>query len=750
MKGRFWTSVFLSTLGLFLVVSPVVSDVWMDPRYNRKKPKINWRNADGTPKRVLVVAVDPNAPDDFKDDVEKAIKNWNQASGETGWTFAKPKNPKDTKGSDIVVRTGNVGDALGRATPYNKKKKTQKVWVDIDKNGGSRGWEKPTGNNDPKKWNRERIIKHELGHAIGIEHTHNLKVHPGDVMADGTTQSPAEDTPTLTGHDKKEAKAAADVSALAQVRCLPAYRRTGIAGRVHIAAGPGTDLTLDHALGVSLNPGFPGEMTMNLVGVTPVDIEVDVLVVRGASSDQPFSVDVTYPFGTRRYGGALIVGPDDNPGLLPECIYRGPAVETFDMLQPVVLDGRDSLYDALGARVWPTWQVDGLVSSSNGYWVGSDQIGPGIHSANLVVKDRWGNYAVAQKTLIVGTSTVAIRKQTGGGRASELLIDPILQDEGVRFAVGHADPVTGQVLYSESDGLSMTSEAVALIAPGPIFTSLAVDPNSGLRQLAFYDPGAQSLFHATRLASGDWVVEQVPDPTGGDVGAFCAVAVDSQGRSFVAYANRTTHEIALAVKESGVWFVETVAAYTGVEPWVRMEVDHLDQPHVAWTNQGSVFHAKRVEELLPQWRITPVAFDGSPHPGSTIDLEMNGDGDPVITYVNAGNVPTIAHHDGYDWQLDPTFPAATEPLVFSTIIDEGNEVHIAYYEHDGLSLQLIYVARMGGDWTEQVLDPDVGVIDPTATGIGLTDQHTPCVSYAGAGPGGDTELRVACVDVLDE
>lgn len=327
-----------------------------------------------------------------------------------------------------------------------------------------------------------------------------------------------------------------------------------------------------------------------------------------------------------------------------------------------------------------------------------------------------------------------------GGGFSDIVIRP---DNG-GWAAGHEDFASGEVLVSMSDGGSVITEVIGQAAVGDHFTTLEADPVTGTLNVAYYDNTVGELFFGVRTGPDNWDVELVPDPENHDNGDFSRMDVDFEGRPHIVYVDYDADEIRYAFKNNNQWFVQPVAPLNGAVPWLAMELNGFGQPNMAWTDQNAIFYAR----LTPVgWRVELVANDAAGHTFTSCDLKMDGDDDPVIVYVNSLNQSTVARFDGLDWQLEPTLTAQRRPVMISAAVDDGNNMHMTYYEPAGSNLRLVYVTRFGGQWAQWELDADVGTTNTLGTSIGLTAQHTPCVSYTGSPEGNRRELRVACIGI---
>jgi FlgD Ig-like domain len=216
--------------------------------------------------------------------------------------------------------------------------------------------------------------------------------------------------------------------------------------------------------------------------------------------------------------------------------------------------------------------------------------------------------------------------------------------------------------------------------------SIAVDPQ-GVPHVAFYEGTASGgkLRYASRTA-GTWTIEDV-DATVTNVGQYCALAIDSNGRPHISYQDVTNVNLKYAVK-NGTWSREIVVP--GGE-YTDLALDGSDLPHISFLVGGQLSYARKVGstwyvEYVPIVAAidrTGIALgpNGAPHIAATLFEEL---------FVLVWN--------GSLWTTEPV-PSVTKQGIYdgAMAMDGAGRPHVAYRSSNSNNHDLWY-AFAGSSW----------------------------------------------------
>ncbi|HHT9106708.1 MAG TPA: carboxypeptidase regulatory-like domain-containing protein, partial [Candidatus Wujingus californicus] len=187
------------------------------------------------------------------------------------------------------------------------------------------------------------------------------------------------------------------------------------------------------------------------------------------------------------------------------------------------------------------------------------------------------------------------------------------------------------------------------------YTSLALD-SSGNAHISYWDVTNGDLKYATN-ASGSWVTTTVD--SAGNVGQYTSIALDSSGKAHISYYDATFRKLKYATNASGSWKKTTVdsASYGYVGQYTSIALDSKSNVHISYTYY---------------------------------DLE---DEYYAIMYANntSGSWITTSVDDSYGG------------VGYTSIaVDEGDNVHISY--QDDYYFDLKYATNASGSWVTTTVD----------------------------------------------
>jgi hypothetical protein len=289
----------------------------------------------------------------------------------------------------------------------------------------------------------------------------------------------------------------------------------------------------------------------------------------------------------------------------------------------------------------------------------------------------------------------------------------------------------GEIYYIQNDA-STVFELVGLSAAENEFTSIGLMPD-GSPVMVYYDNRSTDCKYCVRNGPDDWTVTTIPNPSGGDYGDACSMAVGPDGVVHVVWirygANyKPPHKIQYARLENNVWTVEDIESnYTGIFPWPDIVVLPNGEPAVCYIHvsnyTGTIIYAERNAGVWTKQTVATdaLAVDASGAPGysyNTVAMTSNDAGDVYIAYprdIDPGDthaaVACIAKQEAGTraWGFEDTRTYSMTPAGVDIALDSRGEPVLAidrfwfkYYpdEHFGFG----FVAKRGGYWVlEQIL-----------------------------------------------
>jgi len=210
--------------------------------------------------------------------------------------------------------------------------------------------------------------------------------------------------------------------------------------------------------------------------------------------------------------------------------------------------------------------------------------------------------------------------------------------------------------------------------------ALAID-QADQPAVAFMERDSSNVCHVlyAQRESSSWVLEEVDQQNGGDLGTFMEMEFDSQGRANLLYYRPQTGSLLHAVRETDGWTVQEVLA--GGQS--RMAIDQSGRLHVAYQRFNSTQHRDLMYAVYDgaNWLVEEV--DVAPNTGWNLDIAVSADGVPHICYTDYGSQTLkYARRDGSGWQIqdvtDDVFYAQYEYRPNGITVDEQGIPHILY------------------------------------------------------------------------
>jgi hypothetical protein len=310
-----------------------------------------------------------------------------------------------------------------------------------------------------------------------------------------------------------------------------------------------------------------------------------------------------------------------------------------------LLEQRGSGFVAYAAAA-EGWQIDRFVE---GYFYGPIGLDYGPDDTPHVVwhdhqadefRDDLGTLAYASRT--GGAWTTIIAEDDGHDGWDSTLVVGV---DGIVRAAG-IDPMQFDredgVEFYQLEGDQFTVEA---IGSGPVayeFNVALAVATSGSTGISYHDTANATLRYAGDDGSG-WTIETVDEEPG--TGKYSSLALDADGRGHIAYLFETganSGTIRYAVQDdTGGWLIEDIGditelvpGFTGARRITSIALDEAGVPHVAFSDEGSIWYAVRGDS---SWNVTPILSAGDNPLGQLVSMELDSAGNPHIAYFEVTN-----------------------------------------------------------------------------------------------------------------
>jgi hypothetical protein len=247
--------------------------------------------------------------------------------------------------------------------------------------------------------------------------------------------------------------------------------------------------------------------------------------------------------------------------------------------------------------------------------------------------------------------------------------------------------------YARWDGTNWDKEAIQIRARQiDYYTSIALDPKDN-PTISFYEYYGMGEGHRLNLRQVGWngtawEVRTIDFTTGS--GKFNSIAIDSQGRPHVGYANVSegTASVRYGRWNGQSWDLSLLeGGVSGYGAWsVKLALDKKDTPHIAYTDVVSKL-VKYAVRRGDKWEVETVdAIEREGYPDRN-GLALDDNGRPYISYYDAGlGQLRMAHKAGGRWITEVVDPEAagytssiaiSQDSVWITYSDEAQRLKMA-------------------------------------------------------------------------
>ena len=238
------------------------------------------------------------------------------------------------------------------------------------------------------------------------------------------------------------------------------------------------------------------------------------------------------------------------------------------------------------------------------------------------------------------------------------------------------------------------------------FSSIALDEN-GRAFLAAYASSGRNLLVSEQQSDATWVAS-IPDGAD-DVGTHASIALDANGVVHVAYYHANLKILMLAsAKVGGGWAVEAVDEQSDVGEFASLAFDAAGNAHVSYYDAGNKSLLYATRQVGEPWTYDIVDAEDV---GQYTSLALGPSGRPHISYYDADekNLKLASREIDGTWRVRTIASAGNGGKFSSLAFDTRGFAHISYYDES--SRDLMYASEnFLGFWTFQTVEnlPRVG------------------------------------------
>jgi hypothetical protein len=273
-----------------------------------------------------------------------------------------------------------------------------------------------------------------------------------------------------------------------------------------------------------------------------------------------------------------------------------------------------------------------------------------------------------------------------------------------------------------------------------LFTSLALNPNTGYASISYYD----QTNYALKFASYDGHLWNTQTVDTGQVGAHCSLALLADGTPCITYYDYPNHALKYAVRDGLNWVPQIVDSSADVGEHTSLSIDRLGRPHVAYFDRthGTLKYATCDGTLWTIQTVDTVGTYGFQTSRGNISLKLDAYDSPCIAYHDEANgTLKYARLNDSTWAIAVADNSIEVGAHAALALVGGVEPFIAYRDSTNGAVKFADLDAYG-NWQTETVDTwgDVGYDVSLAA-----DAHgNPWIAYLAGDPLAD--LRLASAD----
>jgi hypothetical protein len=218
--------------------------------------------------------------------------------------------------------------------------------------------------------------------------------------------------------------------------------------------------------------------------------------------------------------------------------------------------------------------------------------------------------------------------------------------------------------------------------------------------IAYYDEVNRDAKFATRT-DGSWTIETIDDTK---AGAFITLALDGGGVPHAAYQDSSSvgFRVKYARRVNDNWQREVAASGGEVGVWTSLDLDSQGGPHIGFINAST---SEVVYALKSGTAWTTEVVDDLPQGGSSLVLAVDGQDVPHIAYASGSNILFATRAGVNNWDVETASTRRHEGAEsrLAMVIDGQNVPHIGSY---AVSDGFFHTLKPAALWLEESIDSE--------------------------------------------
>lgn len=250
--------------------------------------------------------------------------------------------------------------------------------------------------------------------------------------------------------------------------------------------------------------------------------------------------------------------------------------------------------------------------------------------------------------------------------------------------------------------------------------SIAIDSNRKVH-ISYADYTNGDLKYATN-ASGSWTIYTVD--SAGNVGDYNSIAIDSRNKVHISYRDATNQDLKYATNSNGNWITYTIDS-SGMTGWdTSIAIDSNDKVHISYKSESNG-DLKYATNSSGSWVVSTLDNNGWDGAFSSISIDHN-DKVHISYYDQSSNKLQYATNAAGSWTIaDIDNVGDGWDGTCSLSIDSNNKVHISYYDLANGNLK--HATNALGSWATYTID-STGVVGKS-NAIIVDLNNKPHISY---------------------